>query len=66
MKKILITILNFFIDIKDKDDLIKHVKSAYDDVLASNGSLILTVQSIVNSVVHYTKSNNLDYKVIIY
>lgn len=53
-------------DLKDKESLIKHILCAYNDVLDSNGSIILAVQSIVNSIQHYIKANNLDIKVKIH
>lgn len=41
----------------------QHVQTVYNDVLESNGSIVLAVQSISNSITHYAQANNLDLKV---
>ena len=50
----------FILDIKDKESLIDHIKSVYNDTIksADGNSLVFGVQSIVNSILHFIKSNN--------
>ena len=49
-------------DLKDKESLIKHIKTVYDDVQETSGSLIMAAQSITNSISHYVRANQLDLK----
>ena len=55
--------MTIFLDLKDKKSLINHIKTAYEDVVNSNGSIVLTTQSIINAITHYIEANHLDLKV---
>lgn len=52
-------------DLKDRESLIEYIKSAYNDVIDSNGNMIMSVQSIINSIVHFCRTNSLDTKVFL-
>ncbi len=51
-------------DLKDKKSLVDHIVTLYNDLVSSggSGSIILTVQSIINSITHYIEVNQLDLK----
>lgn len=49
-------------DLKDKKSLSDHIITSYNDVINSNGSIVFTVQSIINSITHYIEANKLELK----
>jgi hypothetical protein len=50
------------IDLVDKQSLVNHLKSVYNDIVDKNGSILLGARQIVSSVTHYVNSNKLDLK----
>lgn len=54
-------------DLKDEQSLVDHIVGLYNDLVKSNGigSIILAVQSIVNSITHYIAVNELEVRTMV-